>query len=275
MTPQRLTPGRLLELQRDLSPRALLVLALLRRLRVATAGQIETLVFTDGRTDSNARLTRRLLARLVELRVLARLDYRPGGVRGGAQAAVYALDVAGLRLTDPADRPYRSVRHPWTTTPAFLAHHLQGTQLYCDLIAGQRQGLGEVLDFVTEPAAWRTYTSPASAKTLRPDAYCILGIAEEYQDYWFIEVDLATEGPAQLARKCHAYAAYWRTGLEAARSGVHPRTVFVVPDERRRAQMVAVFRRQAAETWPLFAVALRREAASRLLAGALGFAGPG
>ncbi len=55
----------------------------------------------DGRgcrAVSAARIARRVLARLTELGVLARLERRIGGLRAGSSGYVYYLGPAGQRL---------------------------------------------------------------------------------------------------------------------------------------------------------------------------------
>jgi hypothetical protein len=267
VTPQRLTPATLDALRDQLSDRDALILSVLRRVRMATARQIESVCFLDATPLSNARMSRRTLERLRELRVVARLERTPGGVRGGSAGHVFALDTAGIRLTDSNDRPHRGIRRPWTTSLAFVKHHLAVTQLYCDLATRQQSFPGELLDFVTEPAAWRRFTGPYGAPTtLKPDAYLRITVGD-FEDRWFVELDENTEGTQQLQRKLAAHGSYWRTGAEDARYGVHPRTIWVVPDKARRDQLVRLLSRLPRETWPLFVVVEAGRAVELLLSG--------
>ncbi len=239
---RRISRAQLVALADTLSPRDEQVLVLFRRLRVATAAQIAVLCYPDGTEASSARMARRTLRKLADLRVLAELPYRPGGVRAGSKAAVFALDVAGLRLTDPAERPYRSVRRPWTTTPAFLAHHLAVTQLYVDLVERERQKACEVISFVTEPACWRPFVGrEGRQQVLRPDAYLVLGLGD-YEHHWFLELDRDTEGPAAVSRKLIAVRDHYQRQWDSTAEGapVEPRTLFLVPTDGRRQQIAGL-----------------------------------
>ena len=79
-------------------------------------------------------------------------------------------------------------------------------------------------------------------------------MSEEYEDRYFIEVDLDTESPAKIIEKCQKYHAYYRSGLEQEESGMFPLTVWIVPSVARKEKLIrqlkGVFDKQA----KLFAV---------------------
>lgn len=92
----------------------------------------------------------------------------------------------------------------------------------------------EVVRYVAEPACWRRYTGPhGGAANLKPDAFAVMGDGQ-FEDSWFIEIDLGTERPAVIARKRDAYLAYFRSGAEQKQTGVFPWVLFIVPTEVRR-----------------------------------------
>lgn len=70
-----------------------------------------------------------------------------------------------------------------------------------------------------------------------------------------------------ISRKCHAYAAYWRSGTEQRRHGVFPRVVWVLPDDRRRQQIDHVIGQLPTEYRRLFAVCTASHATAVLLGG--------
>lgn len=183
---------------------------------------------------------------------VGRFDRAVGGVRGGSESTVYTLDTAGLRLL-AAEGHRAPVRRPWRPSRPFLAHHVAVSEVYVALVVAERAGLAEVLDFATEPASWRHFTTLGGAATLKPDAYARLGIGE-YEDRYFVEVDRDTEGPAALARQLAAYAAYYASGREQARGEVFPLVLWVVPGVRRRQELERIVRRQPAGVRPLFRV---------------------
>jgi Replication-relaxation len=255
-----LTASRLAELASSLTPRDRAILVTLRRLRVATAVQLERLHFEGV----GVRASRLALASLTQRRLVARLPRVVGGVRAGSAGYVYALDVAGWRLADPGRRPVR----PWPIGTAFLAHSLSVTELYVRLVEQERAGGPILAEFAGEPACWRSFAGPGGGRVwLKPDALAALRLGG-FEDRWFIEMDRATESLATIARKCETYRRYWQSGVEQARTGVFPQVLWIVPDERRAGVVAEVCGRQPAEAWQLFAVATGSEAVNRLAMGA-------
>lgn len=260
MSGRYLTTRRLADLERTLSTRDRAVVATLARVRLATGAQLVRLHYADV----SARRARHLLTRLTDHRLIARLPRTVGGVRAGSAGYVYALDVAGQRLTYDTARGQR----PWQPGPAFLAHTLAVTELYVRLVTADRAGALRLVTFATEPACWRSFTGPGGTRlVLKPDADLTLALGG-FEDRWFVEVDRATEATNRLARACDRYRAYWATGAEQATHGVFPRVLWLVPDPHRAAQVHNVIARQPAEARPLFTVAAYDEALIRLLQGA-------
>lgn len=50
-------------------------------------------------------------------------------------------------------------------------------------------------------------------------------MAGQYEDRWFIEVDLATESPSKIVAKCEKYHKYYRAGLAQKEAEAFPLTV--------------------------------------------------
>jgi hypothetical protein len=255
MTRQRITLAGLERLAEQLSNRDLEVVATLARVRVASFRQLERLHFAGHPPQSAARLCRRTLARLVDRRVLARLDRRIGGVRAGSSGFVYALDTVGQRLAGargPAGG--ERLRRPWTPSDRFLAHALEVSELWVGLVEAERRDELDVLGFQAEPASWRRFTGPGGETiTLKPDAHLVLGLGQ-YEHHYFVEIDRATESPLAVGRQLTAYRQYWSSGQEQARSGLFPVVVIAVPDQRRRDSVVKVAASQPPETWEIFRV---------------------
>src|SRR5438270_12207936 len=91
----------LTQLRERLSERDFDVIPSVAEHRFLTARQIEALHFADHATDlAGARVCRRVLARLTDERLLARLERRVGGIRAGSASYVYALGPSGGRLID-------------------------------------------------------------------------------------------------------------------------------------------------------------------------------
>jgi len=79
------------------------------------ARQLRQLHYDES--EAGKRLARMDLARLVEWRVMARLDRSIGGVRAGSEGFVFRLDAAGQRLI-----PSRAAAVPATVDSIASAH---------------------------------------------------------------------------------------------------------------------------------------------------------
>lgn len=263
MTSHRITSARVADLASRLSDRDRAIVSSVAKLGLVSGQHLERLYFTPSQRGSSARACRRVLERLVALRVLARLERRIGGVRAGSSGFIYALDVAGQRLLwADAKRGTR----PRTPSLPFLRHALSVTELFVTLTETARSGALELLSFTSEPRCHRSFAGPGGVRTmLRPDAYVRLGIGD-YEDSYFVEVDLATESGPRIAAKLKDYRRYFASGREQERRGVFPRVLFLVPDERRKAFIAQIISREPAESWELFQVALLDRAIETFIA---------
>jgi hypothetical protein len=260
------TARRLLQLRAGLTGRDWDIISTLARIRVATAAQLEALHFESVAK----RRVRRSLASLTDRRILGRLPRRIGRTIGGPMAGssghVYVLDVAGQRLASLADGG--RIRRPWALGEGFLVHSLAVTDVYMQLALAERSGSIGNLRFDGEPRTWRSFLGPGGGRILlKPDAYVVLEVGGD-RNYWFLEVDLGTEHAPTIARKCDLYRYYWQSGTEDERTGVFPRVLWLVPDERRVEVIRGVIRRQLDEGRELFDVALSSAVVERVLQGA-------
>jgi len=206
------------------------------RLTVVSGAQIINLFFSDiPEASTRARRARRVLGRLTEQRVLARLERpRQGGARGGSSSWVYALGPAGRRIVAHwAGEGLPRSRAESEPSVAWTAHRLAVSDLYVRLRQAECDGQVELLTFDAEPVAWRHYTRLGGAPgVLKPDAFVRLGVSE-YEDSFFVEVDLGSERRGQLVRQHRAYGEYFRSGVEQSNTGVFPAVVWIVPDAKR------------------------------------------
>jgi hypothetical protein len=252
---RRMTQARLLVVAGQLSERDRAITQAVARLRLLSGKQAERLFFAGIESPaSRARITRRSLARLVELGVLARLERRIGGVRAGAAGHVYYA-AAGRRLVSywqgeglgPAGSAYEP-------TGMFTRHVLAVSESYVRLVEADRANTLRLLEFQAEPAAWRRFTGPGGrAVTLKPDAFVRLGLTRDdtAELHAFLEIDCGSEGRAALTRKCRAYVAAWRSGIA---TDVFPRVTWITTTERRAELLRAVCTSMPAEAWKLFLV---------------------
>jgi hypothetical protein len=232
------------------------LLADVHRLQVASGQQLRRLHYPNSPTGRRA--ARLALAELTELRVLARLDRRVGGVRSGSEGFIYRLDVIGQRLLRPeSDRRRRA---PWTPQPSFLAHALAVNELYVQLEESQAQWRLERFD--AEPRCWRRFVGVGGRpQILKPDAF-LVGTDESYEDHYFIEIDRSTESLPRIVEKAQQYISYWESGREQVRDGVFPLVLWIAPTQRRREQLVEALSEVDAEHWRLFVTSTDEHAAA-------------
>jgi hypothetical protein len=209
-------------------------------LRFVTGSQLTRLCFTD--TDdlaaddlaANGRAARRTLLRLVRLGMLERLPRQVGGARSGSAGFVYHLGVGGQRLAiERGWQPERRRRRSLTPGTLFVRHALQVSELHTLLTESDRSRHFELLELACEPHCWRSFGGMSGhAHTLKPDSFVRLGLGA-YEDSYFIEVDMGTEGSRALERQLQLYVAYARSGAEQAERGVFPLTLWLAPDSKR------------------------------------------
>ena len=246
------TAAQVAALDARLTGRQRACLADVARLGTATGRHLERLHYEPS--EAGRRHARLELSTLTEWRVLQRLTRRVGGVRGGSRGYVYALGVAGQRLAFPGRRRYRA---PWTPQPSYLRHALTVSELYVRLREEERAGRLELATYDAEPACWRSFVGPGGARvTLKPDAYAVL-YQGDFEDRYFLEVDLGTEDGPRILAKAKTYVAYWRTGHEQEGEGVFPLTCWVASTPERADFLAEVIERLAEPDRSLFCVTSR------------------
>ena len=91
----------------------------------------------------------------------------------------------------------------------------------------------ELVSVDSEPTCWRPLTVDGKVVYLKPDLFAITTY-EDYEDQWFIEMDLGTEPVSQIVEKCDAYLRYYYSGVEQKETGMFPLVAWIVPDEARK-----------------------------------------
>lgn len=248
----RVSRGDIQRLGARLSERDWAIMHFVDRHRYATTTQIRRVFFLGHATQSAAtRACTRVLDRLLVLRVLTRLERRIGGNRHGSAAFIWCLDVVGERLTRTEGRPRRRFHEP---SFLFLNHTLAITDTHVRLQEAEHARLFSITRIQIETEAWQPYLTPSGVKSvLKPDLMASLATAD-YEDHWYIELDLATESMPVLLRKCRAYEDYRRTGRAQAEHGVFPRVLWVMPAQARVARLEAAIGAEAALPDRLFAL---------------------
>lgn len=259
---RRVSVPQLLAIADDMSPRDRAITETVARLSLVSGRQLSNIFFSNiPHPSTRARLARRVLARLVEQGVLARLQRRQGGIGGGSQSWVYALGPAGRRIVAYwAGEGLPRSRSVYEPAAAWFAHTLAVSDLYVQLRQAERAGRVEVLTFDAEPACHRRYTRLGGVTgVLKPDAFVRLGIGD-YEDALMVEVDLGTERRGQLLRQHAAYSEHFRAGIEQANTGIYPGVLWIVPDAKRAALLADIQRKLPEQTRRLFTVATSEQA---------------
>lgn len=254
MTRRYVTKAALTDLAAQLTDRDLAILKSVSSLRFMSGQQLTRWHFGDG--PANARAARRALLRLIRLGCLARLPRRVGGVRAGSAGFVYTLHAAGQAVAALHGwQPEQRRRRSWSPGTLFLNHTLQVAELHTRLIEGDRAGRFELLELRAEPSCWRSYGDGlAQPVTLKPDSYVRLGVGA-FEDSYFVEIDLGSEGSGALLRQLRAYVDFHRAGQEQRSRGVFPRVLWSAPDEARAAVLGTCIGRLPPAERELFVVA--------------------
>ncbi|SDE27601.1 replication-relaxation family protein [Glycomyces harbinensis] len=251
--------GRIDRLRQRLGERDYAVLRSLHKLRLLTGAQIARLHIAGGSVGTQARRTRALLQRLAELNLVVRLGRRVGGVRAGSAGFIYGLSGYGQAVLEANGPTGKKRRRVWETSPPHQRHVLAVSELFVQLVEADRDGRVDLLEFQAEPTCWRRFPGAVGGVvTLKPDVALRLGVRAVELSV-FIEVDMGTESTPTLTKKCHAYIAYWRSGIEQQAHDVFPVVLWLAGANRRVDHLREVVRKLPHETQTLFRVALLSE----------------
>ena len=266
---RRLSRRQLASLKECLGEKDFQILNTIQRYRFVSSGQIKRLYFVDSSTDAaNLRATNRALKKLREHGLIAPLTRRIGGVRAGSSALIWHLTEPGERLLhlDHTERHRKRFEEPSNT---FLTHTLAVTEFAVQLIAMTRDTDGcEIRQLDPEPDCWRTYHSQGKTVYLKPDLYVVLK-GEQYEDYYYIEIDLGTEPMTKLLKKCQIYCDHYRSGEDQRQIGIAPLVAWIMPDEARKNTLMRKITEQFHNEANLFRVYSATENIPRRLCDAL------
>jgi len=194
------------------------------------------------------------LARLRELHLLINLQRRIGGVRAGSGGHVWQItDLANRLLTERLGQPVGPrIRHHEPST-MFLDHTLAIAEVVITLQEASRADV-KIQRLQLEPECWRPYLGAhGETRTLKPDL-ASTSLYAGFTDFYFWEVDRATEAPNRVFKKCLQYQEHRRSGAEQRAHSVYPAVVWVVPNQRRHAQLSGRLRSEPAIDQRLFTV---------------------
>jgi len=219
-------------------------LLLLASFRYLTRFQLEEMLF-DARPERlgpGKVITRRVLTRLQEERLVTTYPRILGGAAGGSGRAVYSPSAAGLKVIRSLC-PGLPARESTSRRPFLLQHSLATAEVALAFQRGAR-ALGHQL------VEWEHDWSAAerlSTGAVVPDARLLYATAE-YEVEAFIEVDIGTERTRFFAEKLHRYIELHRAGTWRAHLRTWPLVLIVAPDERRALALVRLAAVALAET---------------------------
>ncbi|MCP2264621.1 replication-relaxation family protein [Promicromonospora thailandica] len=250
-----MSPQDISALLERLSERDLAVLESLRIHRLLTTAHIRRLHFARGHATLGAAsgATMRVLTRLEDHGLVARLMRRIGGVRAGSTGITWQLGATGERLLRRMHGETKRRRYV-EPSGAFVKHTLLKAELAIQLHELAETEAIELLNLETEPDCWRSFVGPHGTREwLKPDLSAITATAE-YESHWFVEADLSTEHPPEVVNKAKVYQRYAATGAYQDRHGVFPAVLWVVPDDRRKKALEAALSADPAVQTDLFRI---------------------
>lgn len=233
------------EVSSRLSERDWQILGTVRAFRFLTTRQLARQHFNMSEPHAVIpRSANSTLQRLRDLGLLVNLERRIGGVRAGSSGHVWQItDIANRLLVEHLGEETGPRTRPSEPSTTFLDHTLAIAEVVITLQDTSRAGV-EIQQLELEPGCWRTYLGAAGeTRTLKPDL-ASTNQTDAYTDFYFWEVDRATEAPNRVIRKCLQYQQYRATGAEQKVHGLFPAVIWVVPNQRRLDQLT---RRLAAE----------------------------
>jgi hypothetical protein len=260
----RVSEQRLAVLRGELTERDWAVVEMLAVVKLANGTQLRRATMSDG-SPAAERAARRQLARLVEWRVVERLERRQGGLGRGSDAWTYALGPAGLRLSSNGEH----ARRPSLPSQPMWHHAMLGAEIYTRLVEAIRGGNRELALWQGEPGCWRDYPGPYGEQLrLKPDAFVIVS-GPDYEDMAFVEFDTGSQSREVIRAKIKAYCRYAASGQEqGVQDGVFPRVVFVTTSHERQLTLIELLSYLPAEESQLFVVGQLEDAAWMLTGGA-------
>ncbi len=254
----------------SLSDRDMGVLHVVAAHRYLTTRQIEGFIFHHHATPlTGARVCRRVLRRLSSLNLLTPLQRRIGGVRAGSSSFVWQIGPLGDRLLKQrAPDAVRTRRHE--PGVLFLDHCLAVADAHLLIVQAHRARELELVDVQLEPDCWRPFTGLGGARcVLQPDLYVVTGDQDpSFVNCWFIEIDLGSEHPKRLLKKCARYETYRASGIEQAKSGSFPLVVWVMKGETQTERLRQAIDRDHSLDARLFRVTTARDLLALMRRGA-------
>jgi hypothetical protein len=240
-----LTKRRLRELEQILPERDKMVLRSLLKCQYLTSRQIGRLHFY-GYANKSAiiRTTNRALAKLRDYGLA-----EPLYPRVGSKVNNWAITESGMSLINLDNPGYKPPKSYFEASHNFLKHTIEVAEVYVQLFEVCQKHQMELVKTEMEPECWRGHVGEDGKRaTMKPDMFARTGNAD-FEDSWFIEVDMDTESPNKVVEKCRRYSHYYKCGHEQKQNEVFPVVVWIAYNLNRKNKLQQYID-ECLELWP-------------------------
>jgi hypothetical protein len=209
--------------------REMKALVLLASFRYLTRFQLEELLFDahPERLGPHEVMTRRVLKRLQDERLITAYPRIVGGAAGGSGRTVYSPSAAGLKVVR-SFCPGLPARESGSRRPFLLQHSLATAEVALAFQRSARQVGHQLVEWECDWSA----AERLGAGAVVPDAHLVYATAE-YEVEAFVEVDIGTERTRFFGEKLRRYVELYRSGTWRSHLRSWPVVLVVVPDDRR------------------------------------------
>jgi hypothetical protein len=265
----RVSQKQIEELLYKISQRDKDILQSLQKCRYLTTNQIRKLHFTNSLNQIAAiRAANRGLKKLSNYGLIEALRRRVGGELQGSDPYIWLLSAAGVRLVAMLNPDEGQHKRYFAPSPYFLKHTLVTAEAYLQLLNICENSKVELKTAELEPECWRYFAGDKGKKySYKPDMYAVTENGG-YLDYWFIEIDLATESYPTVLEKCERCILYHKSGVEQTKNRVFPYVLWIVPSVKRKEKILEKLRERYGAVPKLFIVITPDELESLIVGGA-------
>lgn len=239
-TNKRITKSELRRLSALLASREIEIVQTISRVKFITANQLQRIFFIQNPNPAtNLRACNRLVNKLKKYGLITNLEQRIGGKRAGSGSTIWTITSAGFQLLrlDEISSIRGTRKKLYEPKILFLEHTLAVTEIYTRLKELDQSKRLELLEIQHEPRCWRTFSLKGNATYLKPDLFTRFALNDQYEEFYFLELDQATESPSRVVRKCKFYISYYNSGVEQRQNGIFPYVLWIAINNKRQEQL--------------------------------------
>lgn len=258
---KRITKSELRRLSARLDSRDFGILQTINDAKFITANQLQRLFFTKSdKPATNLRTCNRMVNKLKKDGLIVNLEQRIGGKRAGSGSTIWTISSSGFQLLKLDSATLKATRKRlYEPNILFLEHTLAITETFTRLKELDRQKKIELLEVQFEPRCWHTFSLKETATFLKPDLFARFAQNDEYEEFYFLELDQATQAPNRVVRKCKFYISYYNSGIEQRVNGIFPYVTWITVNEKRREQLTRYIHEHLPKAEMLFRVICMEE----------------